>query len=52
MEAGKQQVNPVAEIQPAFRDLDIGQLASAGQNADCWKSIGLAVNSYPSSGKC
>ena len=26
MEAGKHQVKPIAEIQPAFRDLDIGQL--------------------------
>ena len=43
MEAGKQQVKLIAEIQAAFRDLDIGQLVQ-GKTL----TVGLAVNSCPS----
>ena len=55
MEAGKQQVKPIAEIQPAFRDLDIGQLVqgktlTVGNLLDWQRTVVQAVENAKSGG--
>lgn len=55
MDAGKQQVKPIAEIQPAFRNLDIGQLVqgktlTVGNLLDWQRTVIQAVESAKSGG--
>ena len=55
MEAGKQQVKPITEIQPAFRDLDIGQLVqgktlTVGNLLDWQRTVVQTVENAKSGG--
>ena len=55
MEAGKQEVKPIAEIQPAFRNLDIGQLVqgktlTVGNLLDWQRTVIQAVENAKSGG--